>query len=240
MGAALLYGFVSWALQLSASFKTLAYTHAIEAVLLLTIAICLLLDGEVLFATLAAEAALLHLVGMRLNAKSIVYSAHLFFGVMAIWLMGRLPVPEADGPAVLNAQALADLWLIILGVAVAALFKSSVERDLYRVTAHIAVLAWVLRELYQLPNGHGYVTIIWGVYAVVLLVAGLRTGRRVLRKAAIATLIAVVVKLFIVDLAHLKAMWRILLFLGFGGLFLVISYYFRQLWHQGQSASNDE
>ena len=37
-------------------------------------------------------------------------------------------------------------------------------------------------------------------------------------------------KLFLVDLARLEAIWRILFFLGFGGLFLVLSYYFQARW----------
>ena len=37
-------------------------------------------------------------------------------------------------------------------------------------------------------------------------------------------------KLFLVDLAVLAPVWRIMLFMGFGGLFLVLSYYFQDLW----------
>jgi uncharacterized membrane protein len=33
-------------------------------------------------------------------------------------------------------------------------------------------------------------------------------------------------KLFLVDLAAVETVWRILLFAGFGGLFLLISYYY--------------
>ncbi len=36
-------------------------------------------------------------------------------------------------------------------------------------------------------------------------------------------------KLFLVDLAEVEALWRVLLFLGFGGLFLALSYYLRYL-----------
>ena len=51
------------------------------------------------------------------------------------------------------------------------------------------------------------------------------------------TLLVLVGKLFLVDLARLEAIWRILLFLGFGGLFLVLSYYFQARWKRsGKSA----
>lgn len=43
----------------------------------------------------------------------------------------------------------------------------------------------------------------------------------------VGTLFLVAGKLFLVDLQYLEAVWRILLFLGFGGLFLLLSYFFQ-------------
>ena len=51
------------------------------------------------------------------------------------------------------------------------------------------------------------------------------------------TLLIVVGKLFLVDLVELETIWRILLFLGFGGLFLILSYYFRVLWKSSYEPS---
>jgi uncharacterized membrane protein len=39
-----------------------------------------------------------------------------------------------------------------------------------------------------------------------------------------------VAKLVLHDLSQVEAIWRILLFLGFGGVFLAISYYVPDLW----------
>jgi uncharacterized membrane protein len=58
----------------------------------------------------------------------------------------------------------------------------------------------------------------------VLLLAARRT-----RLVGLATLLLVVAKLFLVDLSRVDPFLRILLFLGFGGTFLLISYYFRDL-----------
>ena len=44
------------------------------------------------------------------------------------------------------------------------------------------------------------------------------------RVLGIGTLVLVVVKLFFVDLARVDPLWRVMLFLGFGGLFLVLGY----------------
>lgn len=45
-----------------------------------------------------------------------------------------------------------------------------------------------------------------------------------------ATLFVVVGKLFLVDLSEVEPAWRVVPFLGFGGLFLALSYYLRGLW----------
>ena len=95
---------------------------------------------------------------------------------------------------------------------------------------HSAVLGWVLTEVYSIDGGQGYVTITWGTYAISLLIIGLRRNLNRLVMVAMGTLLLVVGKLFLVDLATVEAIWRILLFLGFGGLFLALSYYFQAMW----------
>ena len=112
------------------------------------------------------------------------------------------------------------------------------ERLAYRIGGHAALLGWSLRELSSLEGGQAYVTITWGVYAIVMLVVGLRRNYTQLRMAAMGTLLLVVAKLFLVDLAQLETIWRILLFLGFGGVFLVLGYYFQALWKPATNPEN--
>lgn len=89
------------------------------------------------------------------------------------------------------------------------------------------------------PAGEAYVTLAWGAYAVVLLVAGLRLDRVPLFRGGMTTLFLVVGKLFLVDLASIEAIWRVLLFLGFGALFLALSFYTRSLWRPGRTNTPD-
>ena len=55
--------------------------------------------------------------------------------------------------------------------------------------------------------------------------------------AGLGTLGLVVGKLFLVDLERLDAIWRILLFMGFGVIFLMLSYFFQKLW-QGKATDS--
>jgi len=49
-----------------------------------------------------------------------------------------------------------------------------------------------------------------------------------------------VAKMFMVDLAELETIWRVLLFIGFGGAFLALSYYFRALWKGKTESDRDK
>jgi hypothetical protein len=232
MGGTIIYGLVSWNLKRWDSGKRLAYTHMLMALVLLTIAFCLLLEGNVLFFTLMVQAVALHIISKRLSDKGLSFGAHVLFIVLGIWLGYRIFVAAGVGTPILNAKALTDFFVIVSGLGVSVLFRLREVRYTYQLIAHIAFLGWLLKELSALPNGQAYVTIAWGLYAIALLIIGLRLNLSQIRAAAMVTLLVVVGKLFLVDLAMLKAIWRILLFFSFGVIFLVISYYFQALWRQ--------
>ncbi|MCA9920266.1 MAG: DUF2339 domain-containing protein [Anaerolineales bacterium] len=100
----------------------------------------------------------------------------------------------------------------------------------------MALLNWFWREFDQL-SGQGIVTLVWGVYALILLAISLRYQSYQLRLVALGTLFLLVGKLFLVDLATVETIWRILLFAGFGGLFLFLSYYYRSWLHLPEHAN---
>jgi hypothetical protein len=238
-GGAMIYGVAAGSLRRASGGKLLAYTQALVALLLLTIAFCLLLRGDALFFTLAAEAVVLHLISHRLTDRGIAISAHLLFAVVGLWLADRLIATPVAGLAILNAKALSYLGVIVAGSGVSVVLQSREARLVYRLAAHVAVLGWILKELSTLDSGQGYVTITWGIYAIILLIIGLRRNLNRLVMVAMGTLLLVVGKLFLVDLAKLETIWRILLFLGFGGLFLVLSYYFQDLWKSTSESAEE-
>jgi uncharacterized membrane protein len=198
-----------------------------------------MLEGDTLFITLAAEAAALHLVARRFSDRIISAGAHLLFAAAALWLAVRL-VPEILGnfsdpahPVLFNARALVDLAVIALAFGASSFVLPRGSDLVYRGAAHAALLTFLWRELSALPDGYAWVTVSWGLYAVALLVAGLRLDRVSLVRGGMITLFLVVGKLFLVDLSEVEPLWRIFLFLGFGGLFLALSYYLRSLWRPG-------
>ncbi len=232
---AVLYALAAIALR-SIRSSGLSYTHALVALLLLTLTFILMLRGDALFFTLAVEAAVLHLVARRFSDDVISVGAHLLFSAVSLWLTTRfMPafqegIPNAAPPGLFDVSALVDLAVIALALGISGFVLPRDLSLIYRIATHASFLALLWRELSVLPGGDGWVTVAWGLYAVGLLVAGLRLNRTSLVRGGMATLFLVVGKLFLVDLAEVEAIWRVLLFLGFGGLFLALSYYLRSLW----------
>lgn len=149
--------------------------------------------------------------------------------------LSRGPDARAAGVPVFSARGLADLAVIASAFA-ASRFLPARERLVYRLAVHAAVMQWVWREFSGLPAGEGIVSALWGVYGVTLLVVATLRGWAVLQSVAKLTLLFLLTKMFLVDLRALEALWRVLLFSGLGGLFLLLSYYVgrrRHLEHPG-------
>ncbi|MET0395563.1 MAG: DUF2339 domain-containing protein [Longimicrobiaceae bacterium] len=133
----------------------------------------------------------------------------------------------ADRPGampVFSARGLADLAVIACAFAATRLLPAR-EKLVYGLAVHAAVMQWIWREFSGLPGGEGIVSALWGVYAVSLLVVATLRGYATLQSVAKLTLLFLVAKMFLVDLRALEALWRVLLFSGLGGLFLLLSAY---------------
>ena len=66
-----------------------------------------------------------------------------------------------------------------------------------------------------------------------------RAGWPVAERVAVGVLLATVAKLFLVDLARLEPLFRVLLFLGFGSVFLYLSYALSASWRARRPAAPD-
>ena len=151
-------------------------------------------------------------------------AGHILFAIVALWLAQRFLEEPLPRVAVRNARALADAAVIAVTL-VATRWVEPNSRKWYWLAAHCAVLAWVWRELTGLTAGSGIVTATWGVYGLILLLTLKRA-----RTVGLATMFLAVGKLVMFDLSQVEPIWRILLFMGFGAVFLAIAYYFRSLW----------
>jgi hypothetical protein len=189
----------------------------------------------------AAYATLLHVGWRWLKADGLDKAAHALSALTGGWLLSGIVIDlirvNEDRTPVFSPQGLTSLGVVALGAVAYMLVRSlRGERQqkvafAYALWLHFAFLGWTWQEIGLIPGGSGnaYVSIMWGVYAVVLVVMGLRLGRHIpLLTCGIVTLFALAAKLFLIDLQYVDAIWRILLFLGFGGFFLAFSYFFQE------------
>jgi Predicted membrane protein (DUF2339) len=229
-----IYGITVWVLRNWEAIRGLARVQALTALLFLTLAFVQLLDGNALFLTLAVEAAALHLLSRRLSDRALLVGGHFLFAIVGLWLVERLTGSVDAGAlgirAIFDTSAITDLAVLGAALAASTVLRPQAAILVYRICVHAAFLGWLWRELSVLPDGDAYVTVAWGLYTVALLVAGLLLAQSRLVIVGMGTLLLVVAKLLLVDLISLDAVWRILLFLGFGGIFLVLSYYLQTLW----------
>lgn len=209
--------------------RPLCYAHGLAALLLLTASLVLLLDGNALLLALAIEAALVHLLISRRGDSVATIFGHVLFGVLGLQLAERL-LNGAGSPPLLNAAALTNSAVLGLAFASSLLLRSRQATTAYWLAIHLLLLTLLASELAPLPDGNAYITASWGLYGVALLVLGLRRDLTTVVLMGIGTLLLVVAKLLVVDLSSLAAIWRVLLFMGIGSAFLVLSYYYRALW----------
>ncbi len=106
---------------------------------------------------------------------------------------------------------------------------------LFNLLLHIVLLAVISVELYcwmqvlDLLNAfHGALSILWGVYALMLIVRGIRRSRQYLRIAAIVLIAITLVKVALIDLADLSALSKTMVLVILGALLLVISFLYNK------------
>ncbi|HEX8361506.1 MAG TPA: DUF2339 domain-containing protein [Longimicrobium sp.] len=199
----------------------LARVLTLAASVMLTFGMIGALKGNAVLAGLALQALALHLLAERGHGGlGLRWAAHKAYSVAGIWLLYRL----VEDPGAGLGNALTTATVIACGLGASYLVRRRPEMLAYRYFVHAALLGFLWRELARVDGGEGFATVAWGAYSLGLLLFGMSRARVLVEKTALATLLVVVAKLFLVDLAALEAIYRILLFLGFGAVFLFFSY----------------
>jgi uncharacterized membrane protein len=106
---------------------------------------------------------------------------------------------------------------------------------LFNLLLHVVLLSVISVELYCWMEAldlfrffHGALSILWGVYALMLIVRGIRRSRKYLRIAAIVLIAITLVKVALVDLADLSALSKTTVLVILGALLLVISFLYNK------------
>lgn len=224
-----------------AGFKDLSATHMFSALVLFTQAMFLFFDGNMLLVVVILEALALRYAATRFQGKILSLGSHLL--VLIAWLLmtGETIFSFEDRTPILNMQAMSELLVLIsTGLIIPIYLKRSKTAGFYQLIAHIGTLAWLAKELTPLDNGQMLISVAWGIYAVMVLVAGFWLKRPKLRGVGMATILIVVGKLFFVDLNQTSALLRIPLFMGFGAMLLLIGYLLQKYWSDDEDPDSGD
>lgn len=92
---------------------------------------------------------------------------------------------------------------------------------------------WELNTVlhYKLPEMRGGgISVLWGVFALAFVYRGLRNNLFWLRTLGLALFALVVVKVFVFDMGHLQAIYRVLAFFLFGLLLMFAAFIYLKFW----------
>jgi uncharacterized membrane protein len=206
------------------------------------------LDGLPLVLTWAAEVVALATIGQRTRDLLSLGAAGAFLGLAAVHALvfeappvslvtgladpaaGLLAMASVAGAALLLAEKLkpsrpeerktalgaAALTLLYLGsVAVVTPFESSTAFDSALLSAH--------------QQGQMVLSVFWALVGLGTIVVGLRRDWDVARLAGLAVLGLSVTKVFLLDLATLTSLYRVVSFIGLGLLLLVGAFVWQRL-----------
>ena len=202
----------------------LAQVQGFTACILLVTSIFLIFDDYALLVALGASASLIRVISRTMSDRLLSLVSHVLFGYLAGLLVYRFFENPDRGIPLLNLEAICELAVIGLMVALAPIMKKRTTMHLYLLVAHVLFLGWLYHELHTLENGEAIVSAFWGIYCLILLVYGLRQNKKMVLNLGLGTLAVVVVKLLVVDMSEVNALVRVLLFLGFGIVLTALSY----------------
>jgi hypothetical protein len=157
----------------------------------------------------------------RIVADVAVLGAALWEIVVVIVLGGPEQRPGVR-PALLAGALVA---LAALGYAALGPIALGRVRRLYLLAGHGLALVTVRAAAQPLPATVALVDGVWGLYAVALIVAGIRRGHQDVRVLGLGTLALTVAKLLLWDLPGVPTVWRVVIFLGLGAALLAASYF---------------
>jgi hypothetical protein len=202
------------------ALNTAAETAGILSVLSISF---VLADYRVML-PLAVVAAAMHLAHTRWRLPGVAVLAHILFAQLMILVVTRTSILGVATASPFGVTEMGALGAIALVVSTSFTLESSLGKRVYRITAHVAFLSWLVTQFGPMEYGQELISLSWGVYGITLFLLSLRLGQRGVQLAGLVTLGLVAAKLILVDMAQVNVIWRILLFMGFGAAFLGLSY----------------
>ncbi len=223
-----------------ASLNAAALAFALAA-----LAVAVQFDGPAAIIGWAAEGAAAVWIGVR--APSVPFQ----YGGLVLWILALLRLGDgyfdtpANFTAVFNARSLSTAFLVALAYGMAWMFRQEHSeegrriRTALQIAASLLSLLWITGEIRsywdvraQTPQAALYEQVLlslgWAAYGAALIVVGLRWRYALARYIGITVIVITVLKVFFYDLWELGGIYRVIGFIAFGVLLVMVSYLYQK------------
>jgi len=216
------------------------------ALTFVTLAIPIRLDGKWITIAWAAQGAVLIWSGLRVRFAAMRWAGLALFAIVA----GRLALISIPADTFLLNARFATFAICVACMALSCYFAASSDEELGEqesmnfvitaVVANILAIAALSLEVWDvfgrmpslgIDRGHAQelaLSMLWLVWALGLLGAGLWKKSQAIRWQALVLLGVVIVKVFLFDLSFLEKFYRIVSFLLLGLALMLISFYYQR------------
>jgi uncharacterized membrane protein len=236
------FGLWQW---LPARDRVASLNAAALAFTLGAIAVAVQFDGPVVVIGWAAQGAAAAWVGLRAPSLPFQYGGLLLWGMAALRLSDGYFETPANFTAIVNERSIATVFIVALAYAMATMFRrwAPVESERTRLALHVLAsvltLMWITAEIrsfwevrYESSQAYLYeqmlLSLAWGLYGAVLIVIGLWRSYPPGRYIGITVIAVTALKVFFYDLWELGGIYRVVGFIGFGALLVLVSYLYQQ------------
>jgi uncharacterized membrane protein len=202
-------------------------------------------DGPAVVFGWAAEGAAAAWMGLR--APNLAFQ----YGGLALWGLAVLELSDAYAQtptgfvAIFNMRTFTTLFVVVLGYAIAHFFSrhafstSGRTRGALHAVTSLVTLSWITREIQsywdvreQTSAAHLYeqmmISLAWAAYGALLIVIGMRRESPLTRYIGITVIGIASLKVFFYDLWELGGIYRVIGFIAFGVLLMLVSYLYQR------------
>ena len=136
------------------------------------------------------------------------------------------------------SYAVAGSLLLCTQISVKQFTNEKGYRKLISIFSHFIILSILTGELYHsldklsdVANPNIFISILWGLYAVMIISVGIAQKRKHLRISAIFLFGITLFKLFIYDISNVTALGRVILLFSLGILLIIIAFLYAKYKH---------
>lgn len=150
------------------------------------------------------------------------YHFHYLYFVLAFAILGLMNWLKHKFIETPKGRAIFGTILSVFGMAIMSVELNHLAIDLW-ANSPMEINA-VLRPIHV-----GGYTVIWALYAFIIMIIGLRRNNRVYRVFALIALLITLIKLFTYDILNISTGGKILAFISLGVVLLIVSFLYQKL-----------